>query len=467
MRPEAPRLKVLLDRLPSRTPIWLCGAFYCLAVGFFLSLFVHSDLLYNAYVSNAVARGHLDVYDYFSNAAPLRSVETVMPPLYYLFTGGYLKLLSLVHLDPVTTIRSDMFRSLFGHQGNPSFYLGAILLKLPNVVALGAGTLLTWRLAVRSRANHASAIILWLASPALIVTALMQAQNDILASVISVGALWAFSRGWPVRAMLLLGVAASFKNYALILIPLSALALSDRKPIQALKLLTIGLLPCVITIAPFWDAAFIERVLHAHDSATALGGPRLGQFQLPLWPLAYAFLLTWAWWMAKRSVDAIDLAALWSLSLLALFVLSWWRPQWVVWIVPMAAILAALDRRFLRIWLAVNAAVILNGFLMMAGNTDGAMLLPTFGAGQRPISKHLLYLSHLFPAWAGGASYVLCVICFALLALRSWQWIHARDKVADVTNRTWRSSQAAIAEACLAPACMVPCVAAMAVQHVA
>jgi hypothetical protein len=447
----------------------LYGFFLCL----FLAFFHHGDLLYNAFVSNHVALGHIDVYDYFSNTPRLRGVDTVMPPFYYLLTGGYLKVLDLLHLDPVTTVirggvwsaRTDLLGVLFGHKTGLPFYFGTVLLKLPNVAALAVGAELMRRLTSKLAVARTVAIVIWLASPALIVTGLMQAQNDILAAAVTIGALLAFSNGWSVRGMLLLGVAASLKNYALILVPVTALLLSRRSPGLAVKLLVAGVLPELLTTLPFLDHALLTRVFHAHDSSTALGGVHVGGWHVPLWALVYAAVLGYAWTLAKRSVDAIDVAALWTLSLLSLFILSWWRPQWVVWIVPMAAILAGLDRQFLRCWVAANVAILLNNFVMLPGNMDGAMLFPVLGTRRGSMAADIVLYSRLLPPWAGIVTRGLCIACFTYLALRSLRWLAARDAVASLGSRVWLSSKAAVAEAMMVPAWMIPCVAAMIVQH--
>lgn len=444
---------------------WISALLYGFSLCLFLALFHQGDLLYNTFVSDQVARGHIDVYDYFSNTPRLRSVDTVMPPLYYLLTGGYLKVLALVHLDPVTTLRTKMFRMVFGHRTGLPFYLGAVLLKLPNVAALAAGAELMRRLTPKVAATRTVAIVLWLASPVLIVTGLMQAQNDILAAAVTIGALLAFSKGWSVRGMLLLGVAASLKNYALILVPVTAVLLSQRRPVLAVKLLVAGVLPELLTMLPFLDHALLVRVLHARDSSLALGGIHVGGRYVPLWGLAYVALLGYAWSLARRSVDAIDLAALWTVALVSVFILNFWRPQWVVWIVPMAAILAGLDRQFLRGWMAANVAILLNNFVRMPGNMDGAMLFPVFGTPRPPMARDIVFYSRLLPPWAGFAAYGLCIACFIYLALRSLQWLSERHGVASLDNQVWQSSRGAVGEAMMVPMWMVPCVAAMIVQH--
>ena len=66
--------------------------------------------------------------------------------------------------------------------------------------------------------------------------------------------------------MALLGVAAGFKSYTLILIPATALLLSQRSIVSAAKLTVAGLIPVALIFGPFVGHEFIMRVFQAHDS---------------------------------------------------------------------------------------------------------------------------------------------------------------------------------------------------------
>jgi hypothetical protein len=240
-------------------------------------LFQEGDGLYIAFTSNQAAIGHVDVYTYFTSNPALRSLDTVMPPLYYLVNGAYFKLLLLVHLDPVSSARPNMYRMLFGQTGGSLFLLGMLLFKLPNVIAPLLGLMVVTRFADRMEADRRLTAILWLASPAMVVGVLMQAQNDIFPAVATAGALLAYKSKSPWWTMVLLGLAAAFKNYGYLLIPVTALLLSRRSLFLAIKLSAAGVILPVVLMLPFLSHDFIHRVFLAHDGASLLAPAHLGK----------------------------------------------------------------------------------------------------------------------------------------------------------------------------------------------
>ena len=415
---------------PSKPLLALYGI---LAAGFMVC-FLQGDVLYNAFVANALALGHVNVYSYFQSHPAIRYIDTVMPPLFYVVTGAYLKLLMLIHLDPVSSNPADLYLRLVGHHKGIQFSLGLLALKIPNLAAVIAGVFLSRRLALLTDADEGVVSLLWVASPALIVTALMQAQNDAIPAAITLAALVALKTKSPVWTMLLLGLAACFKSYALVLVPVTALLLSNRNVLTTIRYGLLGIIPPAVAALPFLGSAFIGRVLGAHDGNTLFGTSYTGRLPTHLWPVIYVGVLIMAWIMSKQNVDLIDLISLWFITLGMIFVVNWWVPQWVVWLLPMAIVFAARDRIFAWMWLATNALVLAHDLINFPGNMDGAMLMPFYGdkhhsANSHVYDYHLYQLWHIVPYAVLDGVYIALGVAFLALTVRAVQWAVARRHV--------------------------------------
>jgi len=443
----------------------LAGVYAVAALGFVIFA-AQGDLWYLNYVANIVATGHIDVYRYFAHTPSIRRLDTVMPPLYYMVVGLYLKVLSLLGINPTSTELTWMFRALYGSLKRPYLWPGLLMLKLPNLIALVLGFIMMRRLVLRLGGDWRVGAVLWLASPFVISTVLMQGQNDLFPADLTLAALLLYKRQSNVWTMLLLGVAAGFKSYTLILIPMTALLFSQRNLITAAKLCVVGLIPVVLIFGPFMGHEMIARVFHAHDSGTLLLGFHVLKRQVFFWPVAYLTLLGIAWVLSKDSVDTIRLAAMWLATLLSIFVFSWWLPQWAIWLLPMGVLLAVRDRWFLWAWIAANLAVLINNFFILPGNMDGAMLFPLFGEHLHPIYGHILIYPHVLGRRFGELTYTICMVGFAALAVRTVQWLLWPASVVSSTPRSWIGSRAALSTALLAPCVMVLIVALMLTQHV-
>ena len=450
---------------------WTLIVVYCLAAALCMFLFLQSDVLYSAFIANQAALGHIDVYRHFSAVPALRPLDTVMPAPFYLVTGLYLRVLLMLHIDPVTTVPGHVFMTVFGVRSGPSFMAGLFLLKIPNVVALVIGYVFMRKLAALVQANQAIIAILWLASPVIVVTSLMHAMNDGIAAAATAAALWALARRSPVTGMVLLGLAACFKTYALILIPITALLLSQRSPLVVIKLGVAGVSLPVLTALPFLGPEFFQRVFHAHDSGTLTAPDTFGRMPTHLWPLAYLSFLVIAWILSKRRVDALDVAALWLLTLGSIFVLSWWVPQWTAWLLPMAVVLAAKDRWMLWSWLAFNATCLANNLVNFPGNMDGGMLAPIFGQGPGHLKGHIytyhLYLLSTHLSYAvRDAVYLTCAAATLVLLIRAGQWLLARQTVVSSAYPQWLASKKGVYAALLGALLLAPYVAAMFAQRI-
>jgi hypothetical protein len=462
--PDAPASsvdRVIADDAKAPTATWgreryLLAASYALFALFFVPFTAQRDLWYIDFVANYVALGHIEVYRYFSATPDLRPLQTVFPPLFYLLTGLYLKILAVLHLNPVTTDPKLLFLTLYGGMDRAHYLPGLFVLKLPNIAALLLGFWLMRRVVLAVGGDWRVGAVLWLASPIVVWAVLMQGQNDLLPAVVTLAALALYRNQngiWTV--LLLLGVAAGLKSYTFLLIPVTALLLSQRNIISAIKLCLIGVIPMVVIFGPFAGHDLITRVFRAHDAGSLLSGFH--------WPLFYLAILGLAWVVSKDRVDIFTLAAMWLLTLLSILLLTWWLPQWGVWLLPMVVLIAVRDRWMLWAWIVTNAVVVFTNFIRFPRNMDGTMLYPLFGVHRG--YGHLLVLPTAIDDKLQIVFSSACWVCFVVLAVRALQWVLSRESVDNPDQHTWIGSSYALKVSLLAPSIMVVVVAIMLVQN--
>lgn len=451
--------------VPARALVLLVYAGYVMLSVAAMIFFQQGDALQNSFIANQVALGHIDVYRYFDQVPGLTTLRTTMPPLPYLVDGAYLKILMLMHLDPVSPTRRLLFRQLFGETRGLSLLEGLFLIKLPNVAALFGCFFLVKKL-VQEPVSRRIARILWLASPCVVVTVMMQSQNDVFPAAATLAALVAFRNKRLLWGMALLGIAAAFKDYALLLIPITAIMVSNRNLLQIVKLGVTGAAIPVVIALPFLNSSFINRVLLAHDGSSILRANGVGRYPDHLFLVAYAGMLVLAWICSKRDNDIQDLAAMWMTTILSVFLLSWWFSQWLVWLVPMVLVLAARDRVMLWLWGILNIFLLTDNIVNAPGQLDGAMLMPIFGeTAGKPIYGHLyLYGLQINPNIQDFV-YMIEMALFAALAARALQWLLSHGAVGGWKPTGWARPKLVVAQSLLGPLFLVPYVLVMVIQH--
>lgn len=400
----------------------------------------YRDLFLTTFVANLVAYGHWNVYQYLSTHPAYEHIHSIMPPLYYLAYGGYLALLRLVHLDPLPqrpvpllSIHHFLYPPvpfpLFGHLYGPAVWAGLILLKLPYLAVLFIGAAGMARLAGRLGVNPQMARWWWIASPIVWMASFIQGQLDIVPAVVTVWALVVWSPKKPWGTLALLGLAACFKDYALILVPVTAVYLGRPHLGRIVAYAAVGTAPFVAVALPYLGHAFVSRALLMKFSGGLLSEVQLSVRPVHLWAVAYGALLVLAWFAARRSEDRAGedraddprfmLLVLWVLTLGSIFILGYWLPNFVVWLVPFTTLLAVRSGRYAIGWVLANELFLLDNFLTYAHNLDGSVLQPIFHAAP------VVALSTL--ATERGVDFVYTLSWVALAVVIGWAWWERQD----------------------------------------
>ena len=255
---------------------------------------------------------------------------------------------------------------------------------------------------------------LWFAlAPTLLIYAFM--NWDLLAVALATGALVAFARRRDGATGVLLGLGAAAKLYpAMLLLPLIAQRVQDRKPDSAIRLGWTAAGTWLLVNAPFaiaspsawwtffrfnairpadWDSLWYIGCTHVQTTAVCGHTGRINVLSLALFLVSFG--LVWAW---KRRRDPGF--ARWSLAfpMLVLFLLfnKVYSPQYGLWLLPLFA-LSSLDVRAFVAFEVADAAVFITRFSFF-GQLSGLGGLP-FGAFEVAIAVRTVVLLWCVASW--------------------------------------------------------------------
>ncbi|MFL6161942.1 MAG: glycosyltransferase family 87 protein [Jatrophihabitantaceae bacterium] len=230
---------------------------------------------------------------------------------------------------------------------------------------------------------------LFAASPLLIFHAF--SNWDLLAMAFTSGALWAWARGRPVLAGVLIGLGTAAKLYpVLLLVPLALLGYRSRlwRPVVAAALAALASwlvvnLPIALAWTSGWKEfySFSERrpaeastfwAMLKHFYPGTFGNPADSGWTPPGLTVAVVLLLALAVvaWLALTVPVRPRLAQLAFLTVLAfLLTTKVWSPQYSLWLVPLVA-LARPRWRLALIWQAAEIAVWVATLLWLLSGSD-------------------------------------------------------------------------------------------------
>jgi hypothetical protein len=185
-------------------------------------------------------------------------------------------------------------------------------------------------------------------NPLFLVEAAGNGHNDLVVMALVLAGLGAFARGQAFRSALIVGLAGALKFVPLLLVPWVAMSAPSRRPRsaalgQVLLVGAAGLLPLLVTAAPFWGQGSLLDGLGARWEAgqSALGTSPLLRAGLGVVLLGLYVAAPLLWF--TRSAAEHLLSAWIILSGTVLLASGLWFPWYLAW--PWAASLTRWDRR--------------------------------------------------------------------------------------------------------------------------
>lgn len=227
-----------------------------------------------------------------------------------------------------------------------------ILLKIPYLAADALGLWLV--LKVVEKKQQLLAGILWLFNPVTIYASYMVGQFDIYIAVLILASLATLkSKSW--LSAVLLGLAAGFKPFPLVLAPFLGVGWKEKAKLTGIALVTYGL-----QLVPYLGSAGFKHYALVASQTDKLWYAKVmisgGQY-LPLFLVG--LVIIW-WWNFFKPRD-LPVWGWFMTALLLFFSLTHYHPQWFVWATPLLllAMVKVVKARFpIIVLLLIYTAVI-------------------------------------------------------------------------------------------------------------
>lgn len=228
---------------------------------------VHSDLFFINYFPNLlITEGTIDVLGYSKQNLPNISVSYYPPLTYFTFASFQF----FYHF--ISSTFSPWMENIFnlwknGLQGQAIDYIRAapnsnlqrdiFLAKLPYLIFDIASVIILLRI-VKRKILPKSVIPLWLFNPVSIYSTYLMGQFDIIPTFFVLIGFLLMKRRITI-GFLLLGVAAAYKNYALLFIIPSAIIYGNSNK-ERIKLMVVSVAPYIISLLPTLAASYREAI---------------------------------------------------------------------------------------------------------------------------------------------------------------------------------------------------------------
>lgn len=270
----------------------------------------------------------------------------IYPPLTYFTLGSFMWVLKPLYGHEFINWIGGYGNDLYLVLTHPQVFRYLFLMKLPY---LAFDIFMLWCLFkfAKGEADQKKMLLYWWLNPIVIFLPYMWGQFDIIPASLSVLAIWIMRKN-PVRGALVMGIAAAFKNYPLMFLPLIILSVAkDVK--QGMRMFLAGTFPFIATVLPFaWHSFFRETVLFSWQSQKmldfmwAIGG------DIGIYPfvIGYSLIAFWSFYFARKAKDAEGPLVM---SLLWYYATTSFHQQWFMWALPFLVIYAVKSKAFLPI----------------------------------------------------------------------------------------------------------------------
>ena len=205
------------------------------------------------------------------------------------------------------------------------------------------------------KSDQVLALKYWWLNPIVIFLPYMWGQFDIIPASVMLAGVYLGTKGQGYKAALLLGLAAAFKNYPLILLPFVAV-IFGKNIWGMIKHMFVGMLPFILTTLPFWGHEFFRKsVLFSWQSQKMMdfmwpigGGDGIYPFFI-----GYFLIIMWSLYQLRGRLD--QLATPMVMTLTWYYATTNFHQQWFIWVLPYLVILAVKDAKLRLIGIGVVA----------------------------------------------------------------------------------------------------------------
>lgn len=363
------------------------------------SISLHFDFIVVSKIAQKVANGNLHIYEdlFIGN---VNMGKSIFPPFICLVDGFFYFIIKQTHLlnfDFNLTDRIPMLQLLL----LKSRYILVFILSYPLIYKVAL-------LFTNHEKEHSRRIAnLWIASPILIYLPFAQGNNDIYPAVLSLVFLFFAFRKNFILAMILLGLTAAMKNYALLLVIPVALIFSEKDLKKtALYCLTSGAFYYLWTlIYPKAVAASlagnVENYLMLKTAIPTFTTP------YSIFAIGYCLILLFLYFgdnIKEMIAEKSKMLVTYCFLIMSLFYITWYWPQWFLWILPFFVLLIYKNKKLYTLYLLITSTYFLYTYVWYPANLDLSLwkqILPALDAGKR------YYPAGIIPANPAAMSFIV------------------------------------------------------------
>lgn len=275
----------------------------------------------------------------------------IYPPLSYFTLGSFMWLLKPFYGSEFVNWINGYGNDILSVITHPHVFRYLFLMKIP-YLAFDLLMLFGLFKFVNTDQSRERILKYWWLNPIVIFLPYVWGQFDIIPASILVLAVWVM-RKRPVYGALLLGLAAAFKSYPLIFLPVVILAVSkDWK--QGIQMFLAGVIPFLATTLPFVGNSFFrETVLFSWQSQKMLDFMWSIGGDIGIYPfvIGYTLIAFWSFSIARAKHDAIGPIVM---TLFWYYATTNFHQQWFLWIFPFLVLYAVKSAIFRPILLWVT-----------------------------------------------------------------------------------------------------------------
>ncbi len=293
--------------------------------------------------------GVTNVYDHLANLSSDHALVKnfgvgdifIYPPLTYFTIGSFIKLSSVIVPEKFFL---DIMNGLSIYQPGLSWNL--IILKFPYLLV---DICMAFALAslFDKEKQKKWAFLLWLFNPVTFYATFSMGVFDIIPAIFTVLSLYFAKQKKLPLAAVMLSIGAAYKQYPIFLLPYIVFSAKNFR--EGIKIVLCGLLPYLLTIAPFLNSSAFKYMVFGAKSQKEFYMQWMVSGSEGIFPYLLGVVVLYL--HAFRNKYLVP--RLWKYYLgifLLLFSVTHYHPQWFIWIAPFLVIeLVSTD--FYNLWL--------------------------------------------------------------------------------------------------------------------
>ncbi|KKR67233.1 MAG: hypothetical protein UU09_C0035G0007 [Microgenomates group bacterium GW2011_GWA2_40_6] len=348
---------------------WFLVIMVVVGIMLIASIFSFPDLFSLYYVPHFTF--NFNIYEFVRNQKEnCQWLDATYPPLYYLYTGIYLKALNWLgvlkngvfetNMCPVAEMlwsQSFLFWVKF-------HYLIWHLLS-------------AWVFSKLFDKKRFEWFLIWLINPVAIFVSFVQGQYEIIPTFFTILAIYLFFKKkhlWGTA--LAIGIAGGFKNFPfLLLIPW--VMIINKGWLTKLKYVLLALIPYILVFGLFKSPAYLTAMMFSENSKMLLTGFSIGEGNVSVYLLLYGLsLLLLYFWSDKVKMNQANVGKILCWFYAIYFLTTFWFPQRLLFLIPFLLLTSSRSRKIFNTLPIIYLLFFGYTWLLFPGLFDHNLLIP-------------------------------------------------------------------------------------------